>query len=197
MKKLFTSLICMFMLTSCGNGDMSHNSIEKNKYDIENSVDGKYTVVYTQTSAIPDDLLDIKIKKDNDVIFTFGTDAKGKYRLPEKVAYLFDYDGEKVYYIQNYTPEPVGMTEYEPRCWLSCSNEKRCFDFNDKPKHVAMNHVGINISDSDSEYQQEELAYISEFLHENITEQEITDIFNRCGYDAKYILEIYNYAEKE
>lgn len=104
MKKLFTSLICMFMLTSCGNGDMSHNSIEKNKYDIENSVDGKYTVVYTQTSAIPDDLLDIKIKKDNDVIFTFGTDAKGKYRLPEKVAYLFDYDGEKVYYIQELHP---------------------------------------------------------------------------------------------
>ena len=193
MKKLSVLLICACTLVSCGNSDISHDYIEKKKYDIENAVDGRYTVIYTQTSAIPDDLLDIKVKKDDDVVFTFRTDAKGQYQLPEKVAYLFDYDGEKIYYVQNYTRESVGMTEYEPFCWLSCSNEKRCFDFNNNPKHVAMDYVSINISDSDSEYKQEELVYVSEFLQGNITEQEIVDIFDKCGYDDTYILEIYNY----
>lgn len=183
------------MLVSCGNDGIIYNTIEKKKYDIENAVDGKYTVVYTETPALPDDLLDIKIKKDDDVIFTFGTDVKGQYKLPEKVAYLFNYDGEKIYYVQNYTRESVGMTKYKPFCWLSCSNEKRCFDFNNNPKHVAMDYVSINISDSDSEYEQEELVYISEFLQENITEQEIVDIFDKCGYDDTYILEIYNYKD--
>ncbi|MDE6520621.1 MAG: hypothetical protein K2K91_09265 [Ruminococcus sp.] len=197
MKKLSALLICACMLVSCGNDGIIYNTIEKKKYDIENAVDGKYTVVYTETPALPDDLLDIKIKKDDDVIFTFGTDVKGKYKLPEKVAYLFDYDGEKIYYVQNYTRESVGMTKYEPFCWLSCSNEKRCFDFNNNPKHVAMDYVSINISDSDSEYEQEELAYISEFLQENITEQEIADIFDKCGYDDTYILEIYKYSKKD
>ncbi|MDE5569251.1 MAG: hypothetical protein K2J47_06655 [Ruminococcus sp.] len=196
MKKLSVLLICVCTLVSCGNGGISHNSIEKKKYDIENAVDGKYTVVYTETSALLDDLLDIKIKKDDDVIFTFGTDVKGQYKLPEKVAYLFDYDGEKIYYVQNYTRESVGMTKYEPFCWLSCSNEKRCFDFNNNPKHVAMDYVSINISDSDSEYEQEELVYVSEFLQENITEQGIVDIFDKCGYDSTYILEIYNYKRR-
>lgn len=180
------------MLTSCGEANMDNVPIEKKKYNIENAVDGIYNVVYTQTSAIPDDLLNINVKKDNDIIFKFRTDAKGQYRLPEKIAYLFDYDGEKVYYVQNYTQEPFGMTEFEPLCWLSCSNEKRCFEFNNNP---AAYYVSINVNDS--EYQQENLIYISEFLKKNITEQEITDIFDRCGYDDKYILDIYNYAEKK
>lgn len=197
MKKLSVLLIYACTLVSCGSSGISHDYIEKKKYDIENAVDGKYTVIYTETSALPDDLLDIKIKKDDDVIFTFGTDVKGQYKLPEKVAYLFDYDGEKIYYVQNYTRESVGMTKYEPFCWLSCSNEKRCFDFNNNPKHVAMDYVSINISDFDSEYEQEELVYVSEFLRENITEQEIVDIFDNVEYDDTYILEIYRYSEKD
>ena len=168
MKKLIISIICLFTLTSCGNNVTNHDSIEKKKYNIENSVDGKYTVIYTETSAIPDNLLDIKVKKDDDVIFTFRTDAKGQYRLPEKIACLFDYDGEKVYYIQNYPRE-----EDKPSCWLSCSNEKRRFNFNDNPEDVA------------------------EFLQENISEQEIIDIFDKCGYDNQYILDIYRYSGKD
>ena len=178
MKKLSALLICMCTIVSCGNNITNHDSIEKKKYYIENSVDGKYTVLYTETSAIPDNLLYIKIKKDDDIIFTFRTDAKGQYRLPEKVACLFDYDGEKVYYIQNHPRE-----EDKPFCWLS-----RCFD--DAP-------VSIDISDSDSEHKQEELSYISEFLQENISEQEIIDIFDKCGYDNQYILDIYRYSGKD
>ncbi|MDE5556536.1 MAG: hypothetical protein K2J32_02405 [Ruminococcus sp.] len=181
MKKLSALLICVYTLVSCSDNSVSHDYIEKKKYDIENAVDGKYTVIYTQTSTIPDDLLDIKIKKDDDVIFTFRTDKKGQYKLPEKVAYLFNYDGEKVYYVQNYKQETSGMTEIEPFCWLS-----RCFDDD---------CVSINISDSDSAY--EKLRKTSEFLHENITEQEIIDIFDKCGYDDQYILEIYRYSGKD
>ena len=176
MKKLSALLICVCTLVSCGDNVTSHDYIEKKKYNIENVVDGKYTVVYTQTSAIPDDWLDIKVKKDDDIIFTFRTDAKGQYRLPEKVACLFDYDGEKVYYIQNYPRK-----DDKPFCWLS-----RCFD--DDP-------VSIDISDSDSEHNQKELSYISEFLQENISEQDIIDIFDKCGYDDQYILEIYRFKE--
>ncbi|MDE6539222.1 MAG: hypothetical protein K2K66_03435 [Ruminococcus sp.] len=73
------------------------------------------------------------------------------------------------------------MTEIEPFCWLS-----RCFDDD---------CVSINISDSDSAY--EKLRKTSEFLHENITEQEIIDIFDKCGYDDQYIIEIYRYSGKD
>ncbi|MDE5861670.1 MAG: hypothetical protein K2H28_05685 [Ruminococcus sp.] len=178
MKKLSVLLIFVCTLVSCSNNVTSHDSIEKKKYDIENAVDGKYTVIYTETSAIPDDWLDIKVKKDDDIIFTFRTDAKGQYRLPEKVAYLFDYNGEKVYYIQNYPRE-----EDKPSCWLS-----RCFD-NDP--------VSIDISDYNLEHNQEKLSYTSEFLQENILEQEIIDIFDKCGYDNQYILDIYRYSGKD
>lgn len=178
MKKLSALLICTLMLTSCGDSGISHDYIEKKKYDIENAVDGKYTVVYTQTSAIPDDRLDIKIKKDDDIIFTFQTDAKGQYKLPEKVAYLFDHDGEKVYYVQNYPQESSGVKESEPFCWLSLCSDNGCIS------------VDIN-----SEH--EELRKTSEFLRENITEQEISDIFSKCGYDDTYILDIYEYSEKD
>lgn len=178
MKKLSALLICACMLVACGDNSISHDYTEKKKYDIENAVDGKYTVVYTQTSAIPDDRLDIKIKKDDDVIFTFRTDAKGQYKLPEKVAYLFDYNGEKVYYVQNYKQENSGITESEPFCWISRCSDNDC--------------VSMDINSEN-----EELRKTSEFLRENITEQEIVDIFNKCGYDDTYILEMYRYFEKE
>lgn len=54
-----------------------------------------------------------------------------------------------------------------------------------------------DFTQADEQLRQEQLEDISDFLHDNITEQEITDIFYKCGYDDKYILEIYGYSGKD
>lgn len=179
------------MLISCSDNSTSHDYIEKKKYDIENAVDGKYTVIYTQTSAIPDDLLNIEIKKDDDVIFKFGTDAKGQYKLPEKVAYLFNYDGGDVYYVQNHTGLLMNGTEYDPLCFVVCDGEN-VPDFMDNDNSICINNIDNSFTGNPESWSKK-FESASEFLRENITEQEITDIFDKCGYDDKYILEVYNY----
>ena len=50
-----------------------------------------------------------------------------------------------------------------------------------------------DFTQADEQLRQEQLEDISDFLQENITEQEIADIFDKCEYDDKYIFEIYNY----
>ncbi len=110
------------------------------------------------------------LKKGNEVICEYSADGfVGNY--PEKVINLFD----SVYYVENREVEDKETLFYIAK------------DGTMYPDFVQ----------TDEQAKQEQLEYISDFLHDNITEREIADIFDRCGYDDKYILEIYKYSEKD
>lgn len=201
MKKLSALPICLFMLTSCGKAEiilgametfleeyMSHTDYPVVTYEIENIVDGKYTVVYKLRTGFPDTIVDVKVKKSDNVIYKYNSDWKGTIdiledtstwnnseTLPEKIVYLFEYDGGDVYYIQNNTPlSHYQNFTYKPICRIV--------------------YDGENVPDFMNTHQ-EKTKKTAEFLHENITEQEIIDIFDKCGYDDQYILEIYRFKE--
>lgn len=48
-----------------------------------------------------------------------------------------------------------------------------------------------------TEHTQDKLNDLSDLLRKNITEQEIRDIFNNCGYNSACILDLYNYEKGE
>ncbi|MDE6539223.1 MAG: hypothetical protein K2K66_03440 [Ruminococcus sp.] len=197
MKKLSALLICPFMLTSCGKAEiilgatetflekyMSHDDYPVVTYEIQNSAGEKYTVVYQLRTGFPDMNVDVEIKKFDNVIYKYNADWKSTTTipedtsiwndcasLPEKIAYLFEYDGGGVYYIQNNARSPYN----NPSCEIV--------------------YDGENVPDFMNTYQ-EKTKKTAEFLYENITEQEIIDIFDKCGYDDQYILEIYRYSGK-
>ena len=205
------------MLTSCGTIEMvlettenfleeytSHTDYPVVTYEIENKVDGKYTVTYQLRTGFPDTLVDIEIKKSDDIIYKYGTDWKDSTNigdilywntndvLPEKIVYLFEYDGGDVYYIQNNTPLSTDrVIPYKPMCKIVYDGENvpDCMEYH--------NSLWIDMYVFNSEHEQETIRKTSEFLHENISEQEIIDIFDKCGYDDQYILEIYRYSGKD
>lgn len=205
------------MFTSCGAVEMvletTENFLEKYKsdtdyhvitYEIENTVDGKYTVTYQLRTGFPDTAVDVEIKKSDDVIYKYDTDWKGTTNieyisvwnktetLPEKIVYLFEYNGGDVYYVQNNTPLSTGrVTSYKPMCKIVYDGENvpNCMGYD--------NYLCIDMDTFNAEYKQETIRKTAGFLHENISEQEIIDIFNKCGYDDKYILDIYRYFGKD
>ena len=202
------------MLTSCETVEMiletTENFLEEAytdypviTYEIENIVDGKYTVVYQLRTGFPDTLVDIEIKKSDDIIYKYGTDWKDSTNigdisywntndvLPEKIVYLFEYDGGDVYYIQNNTPSSYGMTiVFKPIC-------KIVYDGENVPDCMYHNSLWVEMDNPYTEHEQETIRKTAGFLHENISEQEIIDIFDKCGYDDQYILEIYRYSGKD
>ncbi|MDE7364090.1 MAG: hypothetical protein K2N27_04270 [Ruminococcus sp.] len=110
------------------------------------------------------------LKKDNEVICEYS--ALGyEENYPAKVVNLFD----STYYVENHKVEDKETAFYIAK------------DGTMYPDFVQ----------TDEQVRQEQLEYISDFLRENITEQEIADIFDKCGYDNTYILEIYGYSEKD
>lgn len=186
MKKLSALLICLFMLVSCEYEEYFPD-YPVVTYEIQNSNDEKYNIQYQLRTGFPDTAVDVKVKKSDDVIYEYSTDWKETttipentsdwnkcVSLPEKVAYLFDYDGGEVYYIQNNTSLPYGTHIYNPSC-------KIIYD-------------GENIPDFMNTYTDKDVK-TADFLRENITEQEIIDIFGKCGYDDTYILEMYRFKE--
>ncbi|MDE6502620.1 MAG: hypothetical protein K2L10_11090 [Ruminococcus sp.] len=208
MKKLSALIICLFMLTSCGAIKMVLDFIEEAHtdypvitYEIENTVDGKYTVTYQLRTGFPDTAVDVEIKKSDDVIYKYDTDWKGTTNienisvwnktetLPEKIVYLCEYDGGDVYYVQNNTPLPYGSNISKPMC-------KIVYDGENIPDFMGYDN-SLCISEYKLAHQQETIRKTAEFLQENISKQEIIDIFNKCGYDDKYILDIYRYSGKD
>lgn len=110
------------------------------------------------------------LKNDNEVICEYNACGYNE-NFPKKVVKLFD----GTYYVENYEAEGKETTFY-------IAKDKTMY-----PDFIL----------ADEQAKQEQLEYISDFLRENITEQEIADIFDKCGYDDTYILEIYNYSEKD
>ncbi|MDE7099391.1 MAG: hypothetical protein K2O60_09620 [Ruminococcus sp.] len=204
MKKLFALLICLFMLTSCG---ATKSFLEENEtffespdypivtYEIENVVDGVYNVAWQNSTGFPDTNLNVEIKKDDRVIYKYSCDEKGDKSRPEKVVHLFEYDGGDIYYVQNNTPSPYGSNVSKPLCFVVYDGEN-VPDFMDNNNSICINNID-NSGIGNSESWSKKFESASEFLHENITEQEIVDIFDKCRYDDQYILKIYNYSEKD
>ncbi|MCM1472990.1 MAG: hypothetical protein NC040_02950 [Muribaculaceae bacterium] len=222
MKKLSALLICLFMLTSCGKAEiilgatetfleeyMSHTDYPVVTYEIENIVDGKYTVVYKLRTGFPDTIVDVKVKQFGDVIYKHSTDWKGTIdipedtstwnnseTLPEKIVYLFEYDGGNVYYIQNNTPSSYGRTIVYKPLWFVVYDGENVPDFMDNNNSICINNIDNRVT-GNPELWSKKFESASEFLQENMTEQEIIDIFDKCGYDDQYILEIYRYSGKD
>lgn len=200
MKKLSALLICLLMFTSCG---VVESFLEENEsffespdypvvtYEIENAVDGVYNVTWQNSTGFPDTILNVEVKKGDKVIYKYSCDEKGNESRPEKVVHLFEYDDGNVYYVQNYASllQNGTVSDYLTKIVYDGKNVPDFMDYD--------NWVSINIGNYNSEYRQEQLRKTSKFLRENITEQEIADIFDKCGYDDTYILEIYNYSEKD
>lgn len=201
MKKLFALLICMMMLSSCG---VTESFLEENKdpdypvvtYEIENAVDGVYNVSWQNSTGFPDTKLNVEIKKGDKIIHKYGCDDKGNKSRPEKVVHLFEYDGGDVYYIQNYTPEPYGSNVSKPLCFVIYDSEN-ILDFMDNDNSICINNIDNINNAGNPDYRDEKFKTASEFLQENITEQEIVDIFYKYGYDDQYIFKIYNYNKGE
>lgn len=183
----------MPMLTSC---EVTEYPVES--YEVSNVVDGIYTVEYQERTGFPDQNVDIKIRKSNNIISKYNTKLKYDYQYPDKILYLFEYENGDFYYIEGRSGGLPTKSD-EPFCCI-------VYDGDNDKLHALMEgnyKFQVNIDayyDKDGnidEYWHEKLNDISEILQENITEQEIIDIFNRCEYDSTYILEIYNYTEKE
>lgn len=220
MKKLLVSLICLLMLTSCGElesfFEAAESFLEENEdflespdypvvtYNIENAADGEYTVVYQLRTGFPDTVVDVEVKKSDDVIYAYSMDWNGTTSipedtsdwnkctsLPEKIVYLFEYDGGDVYYIQNNTGLLMNGTPYDPLCDIVYDGEN-VPDFMDNNNSICISSID-NSGAGNPESWSKTFEAASEFLQENITEQEIVDIFDSCGYDDEYIFEIYNY----
>lgn len=208
MKKLFALLICMMMLSSCGVTESfleaTESFLEENKdpdypvvtYEIENAVDGVYNVSWQNSTGFPDTKLNVEIKKGDKIIHKYGCDDKGNKSCPEKVVHLFEYDGGDVYYIQNYTPEPYGSNVSKPLCFVIYDSEN-ILDFMDNDNSICINNIDNINNAGNPDYRDEKFKTASEFLQENITEQEIVDIFYKYGYDDQYIFKIYNYNKGE
>lgn len=208
MKKLFVLLICMMMLSSCGVTESfleaTESFLEENKdpdypvvtYEIENAVDGVYNVSWQNSTGFPDTKLNVEIKKGDKIIHKYGCDDKGNKSRPEKVVHLFEYDGGDVYYIQNYTPEPYGSNVSKPLCFVIYDSEN-ILDFMDNDNSICINNIDNINNAGNPDYRDEKFKTASEFLQENITEQEIVDIFYKYGYDDQYIFKIYNYNKGE
>lgn len=208
MKKLFALLICMMMLSSCGVTESfleaTESFLEENKdpdypvvtYEIENAVDGVYNVSWQNSTGFPDTKLNVEIKKGDKIIHKYGCDDKGNKSRPEKVVHLFEYDDGDVYYIQNYTPEPYGSNVSKPLCFVIYDSEN-ILDFMDNDNSICINNIDNINNAGNPDYRDEKFKTASEFLQENITEQEIVDIFYKYGYDDQYIFKIYNYNKGE
>lgn len=171
MKKLSALLICACMLVSCGSNakveDYGYGKISVSEESYE--IDG-CTFDYKLYIGCERNDFEGILKKDSEVICEYSAVGfVGNY--PEKVVNLFD----SVYYIENREVE-----NYETLFYIAKDGTMY-------PDFVQ----------ADEQAEQEQLEYISEFLRENITEQEIADIFSKCGYDDTYILDIYGYSEKD
>lgn len=211
MKKLSALLICMLMLTSCGVTESfleaTESFLEENEsffespdypvvtYEIENAVDGIYNVSWQNSTGFPDTELNVEIKKGDKIIHKYGCDDKGNKSRPEKVVHLFEYDSGDIFYIQNYTGSLMNGTEYAPLCNIIYDGEN-ILDFMDNNNSICINNID-NSGIGNPESWSKKFEAASKFLQENITEQETIDIFDKCGYDSTYILEIYNYSEKD
>ncbi|MDE6796810.1 MAG: hypothetical protein K2J36_02185 [Ruminococcus sp.] len=203
------------MLTSCGKIEMILETTEKFleethtdypvvTYEIENIVDGKYTVVYKLRTGFPDMNVDVEIQKSYDVIYKYSSDWDGPINipedisvwntcvtLPEKIVYLFEYDGGDVYYIQNNILLPYGNRISKPMC-------KIVYDGENVPDCMGNhNDLWVDLNTPYTEHERETIRKTAGFLHENISEQEIIDIFDKCEYDNHYILDIYRYSGTE
>ena len=196
MKKLSALLICMLMLTSCGTIESFPESPDYPvvTYEIENAVDGVYNVAWQNSTGFPDTKLNVEIKKGDRVIYKYGCDDKGNRSRPEKAVHLFEYDGGDIYYVQNNTPSPYGSNVSKPLCFVVYDGEN-VPDFMDNTNSICINNID-NSGIGNPELWSKKFESASEFLQENITEQGIVDIFDKCGYDSTYILEIYNYKRR-
>lgn len=171
--------MCMLMLASC---EKTEYPVES--YEVSNIVDGIYTVEYQERTGFPDQNVDIKIRKSNNIISKYTTELKQDYMYPDKILYLFEYENGDFYYM-----EGRSRNSGNPFCCIVYDGENaKLYDLMSW-KYM----LQINID----EYRHEKLNDISEILQKNITEQKIKDVFSRCGYDDKYIFEIYNYTEKK
>lgn len=186
--KVFLPFICLCFLTSCENTEYPVES-----YEIQNPVDGEYAVEYQEQTGFPDTGLKVEIKKSDRTILEYSSDF-GYDRLPEKITYLFEYEGGDFYYIEN---RSVGHddSESEPLCYIAYDG------YNEEIRDILLygNRSQINIDAiyNMTEYTQDKLSDLSDLLRKNITEQEIIDIFNNCGYDSTCILDLYNYEKGE
>ena len=175
MKKLYALLICLLMLASCNNkadyGKIfeSEQSYDYEIYESEESyeIDGCVFDYKTYEGCERNDFEGV-LKKNDDIICEYKADGY-VWNYPEKAVNLFD----DVYYIEN--------REFE--------NKETLF-------YIAKDgKIYRDFMQSDKTSKREQLEYISDFLCENITEQEIIDIFGKCGYDDTHILEIYRFKE--
>lgn len=173
MKKLFSVLmICTSALVSCNNAEVVQDygkiSVSEKSYDIDGC-----TFDYKLYIGCERNDIEGILKKDNEVICEYSASGYvGNY--PEKVVNLFD----GVYYVENREVEGKETVFYIAK------------DGTIYPDFTDFTQV-------DERTRQRQLEYISDFLHDNITEQEIADIFEKCGYDDSYILKIYKYSEKD
>lgn len=167
MKKLSILLICLLMLVSCNNKAVTQDYGKIYESEESYEIDG---CVFDYTSYIGCARNDFEgvLKKDGDIICEYKASGYvGNY--PEKAVNLFD----NIYYIENRAVE----------------NRETLF-------YIAKDgKIYPDFMQSDETSKREQLEYISDFLRENITEQEIIDIFGKCGYDDTYILEIYRFKE--
>lgn len=167
MKKLSALLICLLMLVSCNNKAVTQDYGKISVSEESYEIDG---CIFDYKKYIGCERNDFEgvLKKDNNIICEYKADGY-VWNYPEKAVNLFD----DVYYIENRTVENMETLFYIAK------DGKIYPDF----------------MQSDENSRQEQLEYISDFLRENITEQEIIDIFGKCGYDDMHILEMYRFNE--
>ncbi len=173
MKKLFLVLmICMSALVSCSNTETKEVNEDYGKISVSEEsyeIDG-CTFDYKMYIGCERNDFEGALKKDNEVICEYSASGYvGNY--PAKVVNLFD----GVYYVENREVEDKETLFYIAK------------DGTMYP----------DFTQADEQLRQDQLENISDFLQENITEQKIADIFDKCGYDDQYILEIYRYSGKD
>ena len=163
-------MICMSALVSCNNAEVVEDYGKIYVSEESYDINGCTFDYKRYIGCVRNDFEGV-LKKDNEVICEYRASGYvGNY--PEKVVNLFD----GVYYVENREVEGKETVFYIAKDGT----------------------IYPDFTQVDEQIRQGQLEYISDFLHDNITEQKIADIFDKCRYDDKYILEIYNYkGEKE
>lgn len=146
----------------------------KNEMTITNENGEEYTIQYTVKPGFPDKNTRIEIYHENKKISEFETQYDSRH-MPKEIAFLFNAESCSYYFMSSSESDYI---------------LESCTDGIGSKLEFRVFRIGkmINLTNSEKEKHLE----WSEILHKNISESELIEKFEMCGYDYDAIIKLYN-----
>ncbi len=192
-KIIFTLLIFSLCLCLCGCGfftavnemyDEYSSTMEseaqnyvKGEKNVTNALGESYTIKYEEHFGFPDQLMTVDISNDRKLI---RLDCELKHGLvPDEIVYLFSENSIEYFYVAgNYFRHTREQFHFIFTADSSTQKGEELF-FDE--------HADL------SELSHQNNSALAETLSRNITRTELAEKFRACGYDASFVLKVYDY----